>query len=320
MRSLKFVLMLILCSMNAVAYAADNYPSRIVKIIVPWPAGGAADAIGRITAEELTKKMGQTVIVENRPGAGTNIGSEAVAKSDPDGYTLLLGSTNNAVNMTLYKSIGYDVVKDFEPISLIANVPNILVVNPEVKAKNVGELIAYAKANPGKLKLATAGNGSPAHLAGEQFKRLAKVEMLNVPYKGAAPAVTDLMGGFVDVMFTNIPATLGSIKANKLRAVAICSLKRSPALPDLPTVAESGLPNYEATAWYGLMAPKDTPKAIVDKISSSLKGMNAPEIHQRFVHQGTVPVISTPEALATQIKTDVASYRELIKATGIQID
>ena len=144
--------------------------------------------------------------------------------------------------------------------------------------------------------------------------------MLNVPYKGAAPAVTDLMGGFVDVMFTNIPATLGSIKANKLRAVAICSLKRSPALPDLPTVAESGLPNYEATAWYGLMAPKDTPKAIVDKISSSLKGMNAPEIHQRFVHQGTDPVISTPEALATQIKTDVASYRELIKATGIQID
>lgn len=320
MRRLTLLFAVILCSLSALAYAADPYPSRIVKITVPWPAGGAADAIGRITAEELTKALGQTVIVENRPGAGTNIGSEVVAKADPDGYSLLLGSSNNAVNMTLYKSVGYDVVKDFEPISLLANVPNILVVNPQVAAKNVEELIAYAKANPGKLKLATAGNGSPAHLAAEQFKRLAKVDMLNVPYKGAAPAVTDLMGGFVDIMFTNIPATLGSIKANKLRAVAICSLKRSPALPDLPTVAESGLPNYEATAWYGLMAPKGTPKAILDKISGALKGMHNADVQQRFIQQGTDPVISSPEALATQIKTDVESYRELIQSTGIQIE
>ena len=283
------------------ALAAQNYPSRVVKIIVPWPAGGAADAIGLITADELTKTLGQTFIVDNRPGAGTNIGSEFVAKADPDGYTLLIGSTNNAVNMTLYKSMRYDIEKDFEPISILADVPNILVANPKVEAKNVSELIAYAKAHPGKLKLATAGNGSPAHLAGAQFKRLAKVDMLDVPYKGAAPAVTDLLGGVVDVMFTNIPATLGAIKAGKLRALGIGSKASAPALPDVPPIKDSGLPTYEATAWYGLLAPKGTPKEVIQKLSDALKGMNKPEVKQKLVQQGTESVISTPEAMASQV-------------------
>lgn len=300
--------------------SADTYPSRVVKIIVPWPAGGAADAIGRITADELSKILGQTVIVDNRPGAGTNIGSEAVARSEPDGYTLLIGSTNNAVNMTLYKSVRYSIEKDFEPIAILANVPNILVANTNVKAQTVSELIAYAKANPGKLKLATAGNGSPAHLAGAQFKRLAGVDMLDIPYKGAAPAVTDLLGGFVDVMFTNIPATLGHIKAGKLRAIGIGSKKRNPVLPDVPTISESGLPNYEATAWYGLLAPKGTPKEIIQKITDGLKGLNKPEIQQRFVQQGTELINSSPDAMAKQIRSDVVSYRELIESTGIQIE
>ncbi|MEW6768748.1 MAG: tripartite tricarboxylate transporter substrate binding protein [Pseudomonadota bacterium] len=321
MRTLKLICALILCSLSTMALAAnDAYPSRVIKIIVPWPAGGVADVLGRISAEELSKSLGQTVIVDNKPGAGTNIGSEVVAKADPDGYTLLLGSSNNAVNMTLYKTMRYDVGKDFVPISLLAMVPNILVVNPKVPAKNVKELIEYAKANPGKLKLATAGNGSPAHLAGEQFKRLANVNMLTVPYKGAAPAVTDLIGGFVDVMFTNIPASLGAIKGDRLRALGIGSKTRSPALPDTPTIAEAGLPNYEAVAWYALMAPANTPKPVIDKIANALKNMKSPDVQKKLIDQGTEPVISTPDVLASQIKTDVAGYRELIQATGIQIE
>jgi len=321
MRTLKLICALILCSLSTMALAAnDAYPSRVIKIIVPWPAGGVADVLGRISAEELSKSLGQTVIVDNKPGAGTNIGSEVVAKADPDGYTLLLGSSNNAVNMTLYKTMRYDVGKDFVPISLLAMVPNILVVNPKVPAKNVKELIEYAKANPGKLKLATAGNGSPAHLAGEQFKRLANVNMLTVPYKGAAPAVTDLIGGFVDVMFTNIPASLGAIKGDRLRALGIGSKTRSPALPDTPTIAEAGLPKYEAVAWYALMAPANTPKPVIDKITNALKNMKSPDVQKKLIDQGTEPVISTPDVLASQIKTDVAGYRELIQATGIQIE
>jgi tripartite-type tricarboxylate transporter receptor subunit TctC len=301
--------------------AADNYPSRPVKIIVPWPAGGVADFLARIAADQLSQKLDKPFIVEDRPGAGTNIGSEFVTKSTPDGYTLLLSSSNNAVNMSLYKNMTYDADKDFAPISLLAVVPNILVANPKFPAHTVQELIAQAKANPGKISYATAGNGSPAHLAAVEFTQQAHVNMLNVPYKGAAPAVADLIGGFVDVMFTNIPASLGSIQAGKLRAIAIGSKTPSAALPDLPTIAESGLPDYEAVAWYGIEAPAGTPKDIIQKLSDALnQTMKTPAVTQRLVRQGTEPVISSPEELGDRVRKDIAAYHTLIQTNSVKIE
>jgi len=322
MRLLSTICALLLCAaFSAPAIAADTYPTRPIKIIVPWPAGGVADFLARIAADGLSQKLGQPVIVDNRAGAGTNIGSEFVAKASPDGYTLLLASSNNAVNMTLYGKMPYDTVKDFSPISLLAIVPNILVVNPKVPVHSVKELIDLAKANPNKVTYASAGNGSPAHLAAEKFKQLAHVEMLNVPYKGSAPAVTDLIRGHVDVMFTNIPASLGSIKAGQLRAIAIGSKTRSSALPELPTIAESGVPNYEAVAWYGLEAPAGTPREIIEKLQGVLvQTMKSPDTMQHLVQEGTEPVISSPDALADRIRTDVITYRNLIQTTGIHIE
>jgi tripartite-type tricarboxylate transporter receptor subunit TctC len=282
---------------------------------------GVADFLARISADGLSKKLGQPVVVEDRPGAETNIGSELVAKASLDGHTLLLSSSTNAVNMTLYKNMPYDTVRDFAPISLLAMVPNILVVNPKVPVHSVTELIDYAKANPNKVSYASAGNGSPAHLAAEEFKQLAHVDMLNVTYKGAAPAVTDLIGGYVDVMFTNIPASLGSIKAGQVRAVAIGSKTRSPALPELPTIAESGIPGYEAVAWYGLETPAGTPKEIIERIYGVLSQvLKSPDIRQRLVQEGTEPVVSSPDALADRIGADIVSYRNLIQTSGIHIE
>jgi tripartite-type tricarboxylate transporter receptor subunit TctC len=322
MRLLRSIVALALCVIFAAPVkAADSYPVRPVKIVVPWPAGGVADFLARIVADGLSQKLGAPFVVDNRAGAGTNIGSEFVAKASPDGYTLLLASSNNAVNMTLYGSMPYDAIKDFAPISLLATVPNILVVNPKLPVRSVGQLIDYANANPGKITYASAGNGSPAHLAAEEFKQLAHIDMLNVPYKGAAPAVTDLIGGYVDVMFTNVPASLGSIESGQLRPIAICSKTRSSALPDLPTVAESGVPNYEAVAWYGLEAPAGTPREIIEILSAAVnEAMKLPEVTQRLVREGTEPVISSPDVLAERIAADIVRYRSLIKTTGIHIE
>ena len=322
MRLLRIICALSLyAALCASVIAADAYPTRPIKIIVPWPAGGVADFLARIAADRLSQNLSQPVIVEDRPGAGTNIGSEVVAKASPDGYTLLLASSNNAVNMSLYRKMPYDTGKDFSPISLLAIVPNILVLNPKLPVHSVKELIDYAKANPNKVTYASAGNGSPAHLAAEQFKQLAYVEMLHVPYKGAAPAVTDLIGGHVDVMFTNIPASLGSIKAGQLRAIAIGSKSRSSTLPELPTIAESGIPNYEAIAWYGLVAPAGTPREIIEKLQGVLaQTMKSSDTMQRLVQEGTEPVISSPDVLAEKIRADIITYRNLIRTTGIHIE
>jgi tripartite-type tricarboxylate transporter receptor subunit TctC len=312
---------LLLVGFSVPVIAAGTYPTRLIKIIVPWPAGGVADFLARIAADRFSQNLSQPVIVEDRPGAGTNIGSEVVAKAMPDGYTLLLASSNNAVNMSLYGKMPYDTAKDFSPISLLAIVPNILVLNPKLPLRSVKELIDYARANPNKVTYASAGNGSPAHLAAEQFMRLAQVEMLHVPYKGAAPAVTDLIGGHVDVMFTNIPASLGSIKAGQLRAIAIGSKSRSSAFPELPTIAESGIPNYEAIAWFGLVAPAGTPMEIIKKLQGLLaQTMKSPDTMQRLVQEGTEPVISSPDVLAERIRADIITYRNLIRLTGIHIE
>lgn len=300
------------------ANAQTGYPNKPVKIIVPWPPGGVADFVGRTIGEKLSVKWGQPVIVENKAGAGTNIGSDFVAKASPDGYTLLVGSSNNAVNMSLFKKMPYDVVKDFEPITLIVQVPNILVVNPAVKAANAKELIAIAKAEPGKLSYASAGNGSPAHLAAELFKKMAGVDILAITYKGAGPAVIDLMGGQVDMMFTNIPATLQNIKANKLKALGVTSTKRNQALPLVPTIAESGLPGYEFSAWYGLLAPAGTPKAIIEKINVDIASiLKNPEVVSKLNEQGTEVVGGDSEALKAVIKGDLGKYSKLISEIGL---
>jgi len=303
---------------GSLAFSQEKYPTKPVKIVVPWPPAGVADFLGRIVSEKLTQALGEPFVVENRPGGATNIGSELVAKAAPDGYMLLIASSNNAVNMSLFRKPTYDTTKDFDPVSLIALVPNILVVHPGFPANNVPELIRHAKANPGKVTYASAGSGSPAHLAAEQFKRLAQVNLLHVPYKGAAPAVNDLIGGHVQVMFTNIPASIGPIKGGKLRALGLGGKSRSPALPDVPTIAES-VPGYEAVAWYGLVAPARTPTAILDKLHDEIvRALKSPETLQRLVQQGTEPVLSTRAEFAAQIKSDVAAYRSLIQASGIQ--
>ena len=296
----------------------SSYPNKPVKIIVPWPPGGVADFVGRTIADKLSAQWGQPVIVENKAGAGTNIGSDFVAKSNPDGYTLLIGSSNNAVNMSLFKKMPYDVVRDFEPVSLIVQVPNILVVNPTVKANTVKDIIALAKANPGKLNYASAGNGSPAHLAAELFKKMAGVDITAITYKGASPAVVDLLGGQVEMMFTNIPATLQNIKANKLRAIAITTSKRNSTLPSVPTIAESGLPGYEFSAWYGILAPAGTPKQVVEKINADVSNiLRNPEVNLKLVEHGTDVIGGNPEALRTTIKNELVKYSKLIIDIGL---
>jgi tripartite-type tricarboxylate transporter receptor subunit TctC len=277
-----------------------------------------ADFVGRTVGEKLSAKWGQPVVVENKAGAGTNIGSDFVAKSNPDGYTLLLGSSNNTVNMSLFKKMPYDVVKDFEPVTLIVQVPNILVVNPSVKANSAKDIITMAKADPGKLSYASAGNGSPAHLATELFKKMAGIDILAITYKGAGPAVIDLMGGQVDMMFTNIPATLQNIRANKLKALGVTSAKRNQTLPLVPTIAESGLPGYEFSAWYGMLAPAGTPKDIIEKINIDIVSiLKNPEVVAKLNGQGTEVVGGDSEALKAVIKSDLVKYSKLISEIGL---
>ena len=317
-KNLLFFISSLLFLIIEVSAQTASFPNKPVKLIVPWPPGGVADFVGRTLGEKLSSKWGQPVVVENRAGAGTNIGSEFVAKSQPDGYTLLIGSSNNVVNMYLFKKNPYDIVKDFEPVTLIVQVPNILVVNPSVNANTAKELILQAKNNPGKLNYASAGNGSPAHLAAELFKKMAGIDILAITYKGAGPAVIDLLGGQVDMMFTNIPATLQNIKAEKLKALGVTSLKKNQAVPLVPAIADSGLPGYEFSAWYGVLAPAGTPKELVAKINADIVGiLKNPEISAKLISQGTDVVAGDPENFRSTIKSDLAKYSKLISEIGL---
>jgi tripartite-type tricarboxylate transporter receptor subunit TctC len=264
------IAILFFCALGStgLTHAQGNYPSKPVKTVVPFPAGGVADMLARVVSHKLSSIMDEQFIVENRPGAGTNIGSELVAKSPADGYTLLMASSSNVVNVSLYRKLAYDPIKDFAPISVVANVPMMLVVHPSVPAKSVQDFIALAKREP--IPFASAGNGSPAHMAAELFKYLTKVQLLHVPYKGAPPAVIDLVGGRVPVMFTNLSVTLPHIQAGRLRALGYGGPKRTSALPDLPTIAEAGVPGYDSTVWWGLVAPAGTPKGIVERLSKEV--------------------------------------------------
>jgi tripartite-type tricarboxylate transporter receptor subunit TctC len=301
---------------------APTYPTRPIRIVVPFPPGGATDILARDVAQKLTDAWGQAVIVDNRPGAGGNIGSELVAKAAPDGYTLEMGTVGtHAINASLYAKMPYDHVKDFAPVILVASVPNVLEVNPALPVNSVAELIAYAKANPGKLNFASSGNGTSIHLSGELFKVMAGVQMTHVPYKGSAPALQDLIAGQVQLMFDNLPPSLPQIKAGKLRALAVTSAARASALPDVPTVAEAGLPGFEASSWFGVLAPAGTPPAIVAKLNAEIaRWLATPEAKEKLAKQGADAAGGSPEDFAKHIAAETAKWAKVVKESGAKID
>ena len=302
--------------------AAADYPTKPIRLVVPFPPGGTTDILARAVAQKLSETWNQQVIVDNRPGAGGNIGADLVAKAPPDGYTLVMGTVGtHAINPNLYSKMPYDHVKDFSPVILVAGVPNVLVVNPSLPVHSVKELIDYAKANPGKLNFASSGNGTSIHLSGELFKTMAGVQMTHVPYKGSAPALADLMGGQVQLMFDNLPSSLGLIKGGKLRAIAVTSTTRAAALPDVPTIAESGLPGFEASSWFGVLAPAGTPHDIVAKLNGTIAAWLAtPDAKEKLLAQGAIAAGGSPEDFAQHIDRETAKWAKVVKASGAHID
>ncbi|MGH6609813.1 MAG: Bug family tripartite tricarboxylate transporter substrate binding protein [Burkholderiaceae bacterium] len=306
---------------------AQTWPSKPVRIIVPFPPAGTTDIVARSLGAELQKMWGQPVIVENRAGAGGNVGAEAVSKSPNDGYTLLMGTVGtHAINAPLFAQAGnkmpFDPVKDFVPITLAAGVPNVMVINPKVPVNSVSEFIAYAKANPGKLNMASSGNGTSIHLTGELFKTQTGTYMLHLPYRGSAPAITDLLAGNTDVMFDNLPSALPHIKGGKLKALAVTSRERSPALPDVPTIEEAAkLKGFDASSWFGLFAPAGTPRAVVDKIQADVaKALSVPEVRERFMAQGAQPSGMTSDQFAAFIRNETDKWTKVVKASNAKID
>jgi tripartite-type tricarboxylate transporter receptor subunit TctC len=301
---------------------AQAFPSRPVKLIVPFPPGGSLDITGRLIAQRLTDMWGQAVVVENKPGAGGNIGADLVAKSAPDGYTILMGAlSTHAVNPNLYKTMPYDAVKDFAPITLIAITPNVLVVNASSPVNNVKEFIAYTKANPGKLSFGSGSIGSGGHLAGELYKVETGTDAVHVPFKGGAPATQALLAGDTQFMFDNLANAMAQVKAGKLKALAVTTAQRSPLVPELPTMAEAGLPGFDISTWYGLFAPAGTPPAIIARINADVtKILNAPDVRAKLMADGAEPMPDTPEQFAQMIARELAKYARIIKASGAKVD
>jgi len=312
---------LVLLSALANDKALALYPERIIRIVVPFAPGGGTDVIARTLAQEMAKDLGATVIIENKPGAGTIIGTQAVATSEPDGYTLLMGTFANAVNPSLNAKLPYDPHKDFVPAALIARSFNIVVVNPKSPFQSIADLIAAANAEPDKLSYGTFGTGTSAHLAGELFKNMAKVNLTTVPYKGAAPAITDLLGGQIQVMFTTVASAASLIAGGQLRALAVTSAERSPAFPELPTVAEAGVPGYAAESWYGLFAPARTPADVIDRLNKSAALAVQSEAFKRLgVNEGLVMVARPPEELDRYFRGEEEHWRKVIQDAGIRIE
>lgn len=311
-----------LCAAAASPLAwANDYPNKPVKLVVPYPPGGPTDIVARVVAQKLQEQMGQSFFIENRPGAGANIGAEAVARSPADGYTLVVATTAHAINPSLFAKLSYSITKDFAPISQLTSGPLVIVTNPATPANNVKELIALAKSKQGGLNYASSGNGQSTHLSAELFNAMGGVKMAHVPYKGSAPALTDVMGGQADLMFDTMLSSMPHVKAGKLKALAVTSSQRSPSAPGIPTVAESGLPGYEAIAWNGLLAPAGTPKEVVDRLSAELKKvLDNPEVAQRFEAQGFAAAWSTPTAYAGFLQAEVDKWGKVVKTSGARID
>jgi tripartite-type tricarboxylate transporter receptor subunit TctC len=300
----------------------QNYPSRPIKVIIPFPPGGPTDILGRIVAQKLGERLGQNVVIDNKPGASGMIGADMVAKSPPDGYTLLVNASLHVINPSLYEKSRYDAIADFTPLSNLADVPLVLVVNAKTPVQNVKELIAWIKSSKTPVNFASSGNAAAPHLAGEAFKVAAGIEnMQHVPYKGSSPALTDLIGGQVQLMFDSLPSSQSFIKAGTLKAIAVTTLRRSTALPNIPTIAESGLPGFNISTWYGMWAPASTPSAIVEKLSLEISHITRlPEIREKFLSLGAEPVGNTAEEFAAFNKSELAKWARIVKQSGARVD
>lgn len=305
----------------APAAGAQDWPTRPIRMVVPYPPGGPTDIVARVVGQKLSERLGQTVVVDNRPGAGGNIGADAVAKSAPDGYTMLVATTAHAINMTLFSKPGYNTRTDFAPVSMLTSGPLVLVTAPSPPAGSVAELIAMARANPGKVTFASSGNGQSTHLAAELFDSMAGVRMTHVPYKGSAPALTDVMAGQATVMFDTMLSAMPFVRDGKLRALAITGATRSPAAPDVPTMAQAGLPGYEATAWNALLVPAGTPAAVQSKLSEALKAvLNQDDVRARFASQGFAATWTSPADTGQFIAREIDKWGKVVKASGATID
>jgi tripartite-type tricarboxylate transporter receptor subunit TctC len=299
------------------AHGQSAYPQKPIRLVVPFPPGGGTDILARLLGHKMSELLSQQIVVDNRGGAGGTIGTDIAAKAPPDGYTLILVSGSHAINPGLYPKLPYDSIGDFAPITQIATAPGILVVNPSLPVKSVKDLIALARTKPNEINYASAGSGTPPHLAAELFKVMAKIDMVHVPYKGNAPAFTDVIGGQVSLIFPTMPSAMPFIKSGKLRPIAVTSAKRSPAAPDIPTIAESGLPGYEATSWYGILAPAGTPPQIVARLHEVLVSViGAPDMKDKLAAQGLDPVGNTPQEFAAVIKSEIVKWAKVIKASG----
>lgn len=313
---------LVLCSLFvAVAGAQDAYPSRPLKFILPFPPGGGTDILGRVIAERLSANLGQPVVTENRGGAGGNVGAEAAARSAPDGYTIVLVAPSLAISPSLYSKLNYDPVKDLAPVSLVATVPNVMITNPSVEAKNLQEFIALARARPGAMNYGSGGAGTSNHLAGELFNIVTGAKLVHVPYKGVNLAMQGVLAREIQLVFIGIPAALPHIKTGRLRALALVAPQRSPALPEVPTAAEAGLKDFEVTTWYGVMTPAGTPRPIVTRLNSELvKIMHAPDVKERLAGMATDPLTSTPEEFAAYLKQEIAKWGDVVRKANLKAD
>ena len=318
MRKATFNLGCALLAMAASGAYAQPYPGKPVRLIAASSPGSAVDIVARIVAQKLGEQLGQQVIIDNRAGAGGNLGAELAAKAPPDGYTLFMGTPAHAINTGLYRKLNYDLVRDFAPISQVTSGQYVIVVHPSLPVKSVKELIVLARAKPGQLNYASAGNGNATHLAGELFNSAARVKLVHVPYKGSGPAVTDLVGGQVQLMFANLVAALPQVKTARLRALAVTGEKRTAAAPELPTVIEAGVPGYVVISWFGVLAPAATPREIILRLNADIaRTMAAPDVRDRLAGEGAEPTVGTPEQLGAFIKTDIAQWTKVIKNAGI---
>jgi tripartite-type tricarboxylate transporter receptor subunit TctC len=300
--------------------SALDYPTRPVRFVVGYPAGGATDILARLIGQRLSEKLGQNFVIENKPGAGNNIGTETVVKAEPDGYTVLLVNPANYINASLYSDLKFNFIRDIAPVASFTRVPNVMTVAPDVPAKTVAEFIAYVKANPGKVNMASSGNGTSVHLSGELFMAMSGVKMEHIPYKGAAPAITDMLGNRVQVIFDNMPSIIGHLGPGALRALAVTTAIRSPQLPDVPTVAET-VPGYEASALFGMGAPKKTPPEIVEKLNKEINLVLAePAIRQRLIELGGEPLIGPPEAFGAMIAAETEKWEKVVKFSGAKVE
>jgi tripartite-type tricarboxylate transporter receptor subunit TctC len=324
MASRRTAICLIVMGLSAIASApgaqALDYPTRPVRFVVGYPPGGSTDILARLVGQRLSERIGQQFVIENKPGAGNNIGTETVANAEPDGYTVLLVNPANFINTSLYKNLKFDFMRDIAPVASFNRVPNVMTINNDVPAKTVAEFIAYVKANPGKVNMASSGNGTSVHLSGEMFMAMSGAKMEHVPYRGSAPAMTDLLGNRVQVIFDNMPSVVQHIQSGALRALAVTTAQRSPQMPDVPTVGET-VPGYEASALFGMGAPKKTPPEIIEKLNREINAVLAePEIKRRLTELGGEPLISTPGEFGTMMAAETAKWKKVVESAGITLD